>query len=98
MNPFLEKIAITVIAGLILFVVTLPLNNKINDIKEIAIATQATVELIVEVLEIDPDQVRALAEAMSTGAERVGDGVGDGAATAIDSIGNAIQKWRADDN
>jgi hypothetical protein len=67
---------------------------------KITVLMETTRDVVVEVrtvVEMGPEALIEAGEGLSTGAEVFGEGVGEGAATAIDRAGDAWSRFRAND-
>lgn len=94
MSDFLQKLLIQiaggVVAGAILFFVMLPFRNTLDQLIILTKSVERSVAAITEAANIDPNKIAGVSDAVKTGSELVGEGVGAGAATAISRIKGAL--------
>jgi selenocysteine-specific translation elongation factor len=94
MNDFLNRLLAQVIAGVIVaalvFVITLPFKNTLEQLTALAVSIERSVTAITEAANIDPAQIQGVSEAVATGSEVISEGFGNGAANAIGRIRGAL--------
>lgn len=78
-------VVITIIAGIVI-------NDKIESVTQMLIAANQTLQSIQQVLDIDPAVVTEMSDKLNSGAQKVGEGIGEGGAEAVSRIGEA---WNA---
>lgn len=96
MNDFKQRLLIQVIGGLItailIFCITLPFKNTLEQLTNLATSIEKSVSAITEAANIDPEKIKNVASAAKNGSEMLGEGVGTGAAATISKIRDALNK------
>ena len=94
MNDFKNAVLAQIVGGLlvavVVFFITLPFKNTLEQLTTLAVSIERSVTAITEAANIDPAKIEGVSEAVKSGSEVVGDGVGTGAATAIERIKGAL--------
>lgn len=89
-NAVLAQIVGGILVAVVVFFVTLPFKNTLEQLTTLAVSIEKSVTAITAAANIDPEKIEGVSGALKNGSEVVGDGVGTGAATAIERIKGAL--------
>ena len=94
MNQFLQKLLLQVLSGLVvavvMFLLLIPFKNTLDQLTELATSIEGSVNAITKAVDIDPTKINDVSDAVKNGSEVIGQGVGEGTATAIGKIKEAL--------
>jgi hypothetical protein len=93
-KDFMSRLLVQILGGLVVavfvFVITLPFKNTLEQLTNLAISIERSVTAITEAANIDPERIEGVSEAVRNGSEVIGEGFGNGAASAIERIRGAL--------
>jgi pyrroline-5-carboxylate reductase len=94
MKDFMNRLLVQILGGLVVaafvFVITLPFKNTLEQLTNLAVSIERSVTAITEAANIDPEKIQGVSDAVRSGSEVIGEGVGNGTVSAIERIRGAL--------
>lgn len=99
MTTFLKALLLesskALIVAIIAISVSVYIGGKIEGLTVLFRTLNMTLERVEALVEAGPEGIRDVATALGEGAEKAGEGIGDGTAAVIDKARDALTEWRS---
>ena len=94
----MQNLLISMLSGIVVLIfgviVSLYIGSQLQSIQNVLDSTNQTITTILELVEVGPEGINEVAGAITENATETGTAIGEGAASVVDQVGTALQRFR----